>query len=97
MSRRLLQSHFSCQLWLFWTLIVTACLNLSVSLQTDCSILCVTTRAGQWVTNFGTVGNRYDFEFSILLIEMAGRIVFTHLTVYLIVYRISTNRVKISL
>ena len=22
-------------------------------------------RAGQWVTNLGTVGNRYDFEFSI--------------------------------
>ena len=28
-------------------------------------------RAGQWVTNFGTVGNRYDFEFSILLSETA--------------------------
>ena len=56
-------------------------------------------RAGQWVTNFGTVGNRYDFEFSILLIETAwaGRIVFTRLTVYLIVNRISTNRVTISL
>ena len=57
------------------------------------------TRAGQWVTNLGTVGNRYDFEFSILLIETAwaGRAVFTRLTVYLIVNRISTNRVTISL
>ena len=58
-----------------------------------------TTRAGQWVTNLGTVGNRHGFEFSILLIETAraGRIVFTRLTVYLIVNRISTNRVTISL
>ena len=57
------------------------------------------TRAGQWVTNFGTVGNHYGFEFSILLIETAwaGRIVFIRLTVYLIVNRISTNRVTISL
>ena len=57
------------------------------------------TRAGQWVTNLGTVGNRYGFEFSILLIETAraGRIVFTRSTVYLIVNRISTNRVTISL
>ena len=60
---------------------------------------CVQIRAGQWVTNLGTVGNRYGFEFSILLIETAraGRIVFTGLTVYLIVNRISTNRVTISL
>ena len=58
-----------------------------------------TARAGQWVKNLGTVGNRYNFEFSILLIETAwaGRIVFTRLTVYLIVNRISTNRVTISL
>ena len=56
-------------------------------------------RAGQWVTNLGTVGNRHGFEFSVLLIETAraGRIVFTRLTVYLIVNRISTNRVTISL
>ena len=56
-------------------------------------------RAGQWVTNLGTVGNRYGFEFSNLLIETAraGRIVFTRLTFYLIVNRISTNRVTISL
>ena len=59
----------------------------------------LSTRAGQWVTNLGTVGNRYGFEFSILLIETAraGHIVFTRLTVYLIVNRISTNRVTISL
>ena len=31
----------------------------------------VWSRAGQWVTNLGTVGNRYGFEFSILLIETA--------------------------
>ena len=63
------------------------------------SIACLQSRAGQWVTNLGTVGNRYGFEFSILLIETAraGRIVFTRLTVYLIVNRISTNRVTISL
>ena len=56
-------------------------------------------RAVQWVTNLGTVENRYGFEFCILLIETAwaGRIVFTGLTVYLIVNRISTNRVTISL
>ena len=61
--------------------------------------LCMIIRAGQWVTNLGTVGNRHGFEFSILLIETAraGRIVFTRLTVYLIVNRISTNRVTISL
>ena len=57
------------------------------------------TRVGQWVINLGTVGNRHGFEFSILLIETAraGRIVFTRLIVYLIVNRISTNRVTISL
>ena len=61
--------------------------------------LCHECRAGQWATNLGTVGNRHGFEFSILLIETAraGRIVFTRLTVYLIVNRISTNRVTISL
>ena len=56
-------------------------------------VMCASSRAGQRVTNLGTVGNRYGFEFSILLIETAwaGRIVFSRLTVYLIVNRISTN------
>ena len=77
------------------------CSGIKFSPKRHCitTLISLCSRAGQWVTNIGTVGNRYDFEFSILLIETAraGRIVFTRLTVYLIVNRISTNRVTISL